>query len=82
MRKGAEEIAIPKMPTRFWDDDRWANEHYWELTRKYPNQWIAVVNREVVAHGKNLAMVEKEARKKTSEDHISLTFAEGDIHVW
>ncbi|MCK4615182.1 MAG: hypothetical protein KAU14_10295 [Thermoplasmata archaeon] len=82
MRKEEEEIAIPKMPKRFWEDDRWANEHYSELTEEYPNQWIAVVGKKVVAYGKNLAEVEKEARKKTSEDYISLTFAEGDIHVW
>ena len=35
-----------------------------ELTEKYPNQWVAVVNKEVVRVGRNLEEVEKVVRQK------------------
>ncbi|MBM4041025.1 MAG: hypothetical protein FJ290_21200 [Planctomycetes bacterium] len=42
-------------------DDRWLAEHPEELTR-YPNEFIAVADGKVVAHGKVFADVLTEAR--------------------
>ena len=35
-----------------------------DLGKKYIGEWAAIVNEEVVAHGKNVEKVYKEAKKK------------------
>jgi hypothetical protein len=57
----------PPVPKRYFEDEKWLFEHENELAEQYPDHWIAVVNREVVAVGKNLAEVEKSAGEKTGE---------------
>jgi hypothetical protein len=73
---------LEKIPRRFWDDDAWANEHYAELVKKYPLKWVAVVRKKVIAVGDSPASVREEARRKTGEVHIPITFVEGGITVY
>ncbi len=49
-----------------------------ELYEKYQNMWVAIVNNKVVACGKNLIQVKKEASKKTDkkEDEIPVKYIE------
>lgn len=67
---------------KFWQDNKWAHDHYQELSRKYPNQWIAVVNKKVVSAGKNLGKVEKESSKKAGKQDFPLLFIERGAHVY
>lgn len=60
----------PPIPKRYFEDEKWLFEHENELAEKYPDQWVAVVNKEVVAAGKNLAEVERVAREKTGEEEF------------
>jgi len=39
----------------------WVRDHYLELQRKYPNMYIAVKGRRVIAYGKSLSNVLKKA---------------------
>lgn len=73
---------MKKISKEFWDDDEWAENHYIDLQDKYKDEWIAVVNEQVVSHGKSLAKVEEEAKIKTSKKEISLTFIECGNHVY
>ena len=41
-------------PKEFWDDLKWGRKHYGELVRKYPDKWIAIVNKKVVAVGESI----------------------------
>jgi len=71
-----------QIPKEFWDDDEWAEKHYPELQKRFRDQWVAVANKKVITHGKNLAKVEEEARLKTGKRHISVTFVESGDHVY
>jgi len=39
---------------RYGEDMRWAFDHHDELLKLYPDQWIFVINKEVIASGPNL----------------------------
>lgn len=66
-----------KHPKRYWEDERWANEHYGTLVKKYPDTWVAVVNEEVVASGESIRKIEKIAKEKTGEKLFPVIFVEG-----
>jgi hypothetical protein len=62
------EDSKPKPLSKEYIEDRnWAYEHTGEFVEKYPNQWVAVVNKEVVCVGKSLAEVQKVARQKAGD---------------
>ena len=68
LAKLPEDFPEPEpLPKRFWEDERWINEHAMDLVRRYPDQWIAVLNREVVAAGKHLRTVQELGRQKACE---------------
>lgn len=46
----------------------WKRKHHSELVGKYPDMWIAIVDKKIVSAGKDLGKVESEAEKKTSID--------------
>jgi hypothetical protein len=43
----------------------WASDHHAELFERYPNEWVAIHNQQVVAHGKSGTAVEQEAERVT-----------------
>ncbi len=47
---------------RYWDDVNWAITHIRELDG-YPDQWVAIFNQKVVAHGKSKEEVRRDAMK-------------------
>ena len=49
------------------DDERRAEENYTELQKRFRDLWVAIVDKKVIAYGKNLAKVEEEARLKTGK---------------
>ena len=71
-----------KHPKRYWEDEKWANEHYGELIKKYPDRWIAVVNKKVVAAGLDIKKIKAIARKKTGERLIPVLFIEGSPAIY
>ena len=73
---------IPTTPKEFWDDEDWAYDNYNNLVRKYPNQWVAVVDKQVVAAGKNGTEVIETTRKKTGRKEFPVIFVEKGIRVY
>ncbi len=73
---------MEKIPKRFWEDDKWAEEHYSELMKKYAGEWIAVFNKKVISCGKNLAKVKEEAMLKVGKQKIQTLFIESGDHVY
>jgi len=73
--EGFPEFKLP--PKRFFEDTRWVNENINELVKKYPDQWIAVYDKEVVAAGDNLAKVERIAAEKEGNGQCVYSFIEG-----
>ncbi len=52
---------------RFAADSKWINDNINELTAKYPDHWIAVLEKEVVIASTDLGEVERVARQKAAE---------------
>lgn len=59
------ELKIEETPLSFRKDQEWALENYQQFMKEYPDQWIAIYDKKVVATGKDLAMVEEAAKKAT-----------------
>jgi len=78
----SEEKTFTIPPKEYWDDDRWANEHYNDIVKQYPNQWIAVVDKKVVASGKSIAEVIKKAKLTYAGREFPVLFAEYGIHIY
>jgi hypothetical protein len=80
---GNPDAPIPPPPPReFWDDLDWANAHIGEISGTYPNQWVAIVDRRVVASGLILADVESRAMAVTARKEFPVLFAEAGIWVY
>ncbi|MBI1928190.1 hypothetical protein HYR99_28590 [Candidatus Poribacteria bacterium] len=56
-----------KLPKRYFEDFKWIRENTNELSQKYPDHWIAVLQKEVVIASKDLGEVEEVARKRAAE---------------
>ena len=75
--------ALPKPPPKeYWVDVKWAEEHSAELTRQYPNQWVAIIDQRVVSAGRNLRQVLNEAKAHTDRLEFPHLFIERGIHVY
>ena len=70
-------------PKEFWDDKKWAEKNYPDLQEKYPDKWVAIVNKKVVAAGKSLKNTELEAEHKTGvpKARIPVLFIEGEVNI-
>ena len=57
---------IPDPPADLWEraeeEQRFWDEHYEELRSRHPDQFVAVVDGEVVATGRHLADIERELK--------------------
>jgi hypothetical protein len=73
---------VPPTPKEFWEDRDWAYENLTEIEEKYPNLWVAVVDKQVIAAGKVIAKVRKIAEEKTGRKHFPVILAEKGIHVY
>ena len=72
----------PPPPMEFWDDFEWANAHMDEISAAYPDQWVAIVSRRVVASGPVLADVESRALALTGRPEFPVLYAEAGIRVY
>lgn len=70
------------LANEYWEDRDWAWEHYAEFVKQYPDQWIAISNKQVVAHSDSIEDVEKQVKAKTGKDRFPVLFVEGRIHVY
>jgi len=66
----------------YWEDSRWASENFADIVKEYPNQWVAIVDKTVVAAGKTIAEVEEACRIKTGRKDVPIYLAEKGIRVY
>lgn len=52
------------------------------LTNKYPDKWVAIVDKNVVAFGKGIDEVREIAKNKTGKTRIPVIFVEGEPRVY
>ncbi len=78
-----QDISFPSPgPKEYWEDSKWVNEHAEEISLQHPNQWVAVVDKMVIAAGIDGAEVEKTATEKAGQKDFVIFFAEKGIHVY
>jgi hypothetical protein len=70
-----------RLPSDFWEDHKWALEHYSELREKYADMWVAIAGKKVVAFGENLTDEREESiRRKIGRPFVTL-FVEGQARI-
>ena len=57
-------------------NDEWFQENLLDLVEKYPNQWIAVVERNVIANSSSRRRARSEAKRIAAGREFSLYFIE------
>ncbi len=57
-------------------NDAWFQESYLELVERYPRQWIAVLERQVICSAATRAGAASEARRIAGNREFSLYFVE------
>jgi len=79
-----ETRKIKLEPKEFWDDTKWGEEHYPELQKRYPDKWVAIVNKTVAGVGKNISAAERMAHEKTKREirNIPVMFVESGTHIY
>ena len=70
------------MEKHFWPDLRWAREHHSDLLERYRDQWIAVYNKKVIAHGESGEHVEREAKKKAGNNSFPLYYVDSGSNIY
>lgn len=70
------------LPEGFWEDDQWMHDHYDQLSRQYADEWIAVVDKIVVASGASIGEVKKKTEEKTGKRNVPVMFMEKGIHIY
>ena len=77
------ESASQPIPKRYWQDQRWAFDHYPELVKRYEDRWVAVVDRRIVAASKSSVKAEEQARAKTGRQlPIAVVFVETGRRIY
>lgn len=71
-----------RTPKAFWTDLNWARRNHGKLLEKYADMWIAIVNRKVIAFGKNLKTVEEEAKIRSKRADFPVMFVECGEHIY
>ncbi len=72
-----DDIAWGSPTPKAWaDDSDWISDHIEELTEQYPDQWVAVVDRRVVAAGTDRSAVYQEASAKTGRRNFPMWLME------
>ena len=71
-----------ELEKHFWLDLNWAREHHSTLLKLYRDQWIAVFNKEVIAHGRSGGEVEREAKTKTGSSPFSMYFVDSGSNIY
>ncbi len=61
----------------FWEDYKWALEHYGELREKYADMWVAIADKKVVAFGEDLTDEREESICKEIDRPLVTLFIEG-----
>ena len=81
--KEAAEIKIPSPVSReYWKDSEWAHEHMNEITAKYPNRWVIIYRKKVIAASTSGSEAEQIAREKVGDKEFVILFAEKGIRVY
>mgnify|MGYP000144318968 CR=1 FL=1 len=63
MRVGFME-ALLRMLSRYGDNVRWIRENYEELKKFFKDEWVAVLDKKVIDHDRDLSRLVRRLREK------------------
>ena len=72
----------PPSPKKYWEDRKWVSEHISEISEKYPNQWVVVADKKIIAAGEDGQAVRDKALKMVEHEDFVIFFSEKGIHVY
>jgi hypothetical protein len=78
--KGYPKPEIP--PKEYWEDEKWADDNYTELVKKYPNMWITVVDKKVFAASSDPKEIISKTEFETGKKEFPIIFVEKGVHVY
>jgi len=62
-----DEVILESL-RNFQADSIWFDRHYEELKKKYKEEWVAVLHKQVIDHGKNLKALLRRLSKNYPKD--------------
>ncbi len=68
--------------SEFWQDLRWGEQHHSKFLTQYKDQWVAIMDKKIIASGINLAKVKSDAQRKTGKDQIPVLFIDCGEHIY
>jgi len=75
-------LKIKPAPKQYWKDSKWANANFTEIVKQYPDMYVGIYKKEVIASGKTIAEVRDIAYKKIGIEELPIMFAEKKINVY
>lgn len=72
----------PPISQEYWENSEWAHEHMNEISEKYPNQWVVIYDKKVVAASTSGSEAEHIATEKVGNQEFVILFAEKGIRVY
>ena len=79
----ASNMTLPSPVSKeYWENSEWAYEHMKEISAKYPNQWVVVFDKKVIAASRSGSEVERIAKEKVGSREFVILFAEKGIRVY
>ena len=82
LKRQATEGSPMSVDKRFFEDMDWAEQHHAQLLEKYQDEWVAVYNKQVVAHGSSIREVERQAQAGTGKEQIPVYFVESGSNIY
>jgi hypothetical protein len=77
------DIPPPPPPDKEYDEDfQWMIDNTEALSKAYPDQWVAIADKQVVACGKTMGEAIKKARKKGRRENCVVDFMEGELYIY
>jgi hypothetical protein len=73
---------IMKVKDRYLEDLDWAGEHHTELLKKYRNEWVAIYNKQVVAHGHSGKEVKSRARAQAGDQPVAMYYVDSGSNIY
>jgi len=67
---------------QYWEDSEWAYENFTDIVRQYPDMYVGIYDKKVVASGKTIASVRESAHKKIGIKELPIIFAEKKVYVY
>ena len=81
--KEAAKIKLPSpVSQEYWENSEWTHEHINEISAKYPNQWVIIYKKKVVAASTSGSEAEHIATEKVGHQEFVILFAEKGMRVY